>query len=107
MIPGKIQLCLYVHFPVSLNNTPDAKLLLIGDEPISDLYDLVAKLNLNDRVEFHGVKPYSEMISYYQRASVFAIPSLQEGLGIVGLEAMACGLPIVSTRCGGPEDFCP
>ena len=41
----------------------------------------------------------------YQRAAVFALPSDDEGLGIVILEAMACGVPVVATRCGGPEDI--
>jgi glycosyltransferase involved in cell wall biosynthesis len=36
---------------------------------------------------------------------VFAVPSHQEGLCIAALEAMACGVPVISTRCGGPEDF--
>ncbi len=103
--PRKNAAMLIRAFSRVLKQHSDTRLLLVGDEPISDLRDLVIKLNLNHTIEFHGVKPYQEMISYYQRASVFAIPSLQEGLGIVGLEAMACGLPIVSTRCGGPEDF--
>ena len=40
-----------------------------------------------------------------QRWDLFVIPSHQEGLCIAALEAMACGVPVVSTRCGGPEDF--
>jgi glycosyltransferase involved in cell wall biosynthesis len=45
---------------------------------------------------------------FYREIDVFAIPSRQEGLCIAGIEAMASGVPIVSTRCGGPEDYvCP
>jgi glycosyltransferase involved in cell wall biosynthesis len=40
-----------------------------------------------------------------QTLDLFVIPSHQEGLCIAALEAMACGVPVVSTRCGGPEDY--
>ena len=40
-----------------------------------------------------------------QTLDVFILPSHQEGLCIAALEAMACGVPVVSTRCGGPEEF--
>jgi glycosyltransferase involved in cell wall biosynthesis len=40
-----------------------------------------------------------------QTLDVFVIPSHQEGLCIAALEAMACGTPVVSTRCGGPEQY--
>jgi glycosyltransferase involved in cell wall biosynthesis len=88
-----------------VEQVPDARLLLVGAEPPSDLLSLVAKLGVSKSVEFCGSVPVSEMIQIYHRAAVFAISSWQEGLGIVGLEAMACGLPVVSTRCGGPEDY--
>jgi glycosyltransferase involved in cell wall biosynthesis len=92
-------------FGLVMNQVTDSRLLLVGAEPTSELLGLVAKLGLKESVEFCGSVPASEMIKSYQRAAVFAIPSWQEGLGIVGLEAMACGLPVVSTRCGGPEDY--
>lgn len=88
-----------------VKQVPDARLLLVGTEPPSDLMDLVASLGVSESVEFCGAVPQSEMLESYHRAAVFAIPSWQEGLGIVGLEAMACGLPVVSTRCGGPEEY--
>jgi D-inositol-3-phosphate glycosyltransferase len=45
----------------------------------------------------------AELRDLYQRCSVFVLPSDEEGLGIVVLEAMACAVPVVCTRCGGPE----
>ena len=84
---------------------PDARLLLIGECDAADLARLAGEQNLSGRVELLGPRPHAEMASWYRQATVFAIPSAQEGLGIAGLEAMACGLPVVSTRCGGPETF--
>ena len=42
---------------------------------------------------------------FYRSLDVFVFPSRKEGLGIAGIEAMASGVPVVSTRCGGTEDF--
>ncbi|MBC7952355.1 MAG: glycosyltransferase family 4 protein [Rhodospirillaceae bacterium] len=56
-------------------------------------------------VEWAGVLPAEALPGFYAGLDVFVIPSSQEGFGIVGIEAMACGVPVISTRCGGPEDY--
>lgn len=103
--PRKNTAMLIQAFSSVVKQVPDAHLLLVGAEPPPDLVRLNARLGISDKVEFCGAVNQAEMLKKYQAAAVFALPSWQEGLGIVGLEAMACGLPVVSTRCGGPEEY--
>jgi glycosyltransferase involved in cell wall biosynthesis len=67
--------------------------------------ELVQLLDLTARVEFVGKKPTPELVRYMQDSAVLVLPSRRESLGMVLAEALACGTPVVATRCGGPEDF--
>jgi len=58
-----------------------------------------------DWVEWVGDLPQGDLPDFYRSLDLLVIPSEQEGFGIIGIEAMACGVPVVSTRCGGPEDY--
>jgi glycosyltransferase involved in cell wall biosynthesis len=69
------------------------------------LQRMVGELNLSDRVHFAGKQPLSELIRYMQQSAALVLPSRAESLGMVLVEALACGTPVVSTRCGGPEDI--
>jgi glycosyltransferase involved in cell wall biosynthesis len=60
-------------------------------------------LGLRERVSYVARPTRDALVSLYKEASVFALPSDEEGLGVVLLEAMACGVPAVSTRSGGPD----
>jgi glycosyltransferase involved in cell wall biosynthesis len=60
----------------------------------------VKALNLSDCVIFAGRVPESELVSYYNLADVYAMPSRGEGFGIVLIEAAACGIPVI----GGDKD---
>jgi D-inositol-3-phosphate glycosyltransferase len=46
-----------------------------------------------------------DLIRLYQEAACLALPSDEEGFGMVVVEAMACGVPVIATRCGGPEEI--
>ena len=62
---------------------------------------LVKKLNLEENVNFLGFIPENEKYSYYKSADICVFPSRYEPFGIVCLEAMACGKPVVASNVGG------
>lgn len=75
----------------------DLKCVIIGDGPENHaLKDLVCKMHLKDNIIFTGsLENHDEVISYMKSSKVFVLPSTREGLGIVVIEANACGLPVV------------
>jgi glycosyltransferase involved in cell wall biosynthesis len=66
---------------------------------------LMSELNLSAMVEFVGKRPLSELVGEMQRSAALVLPSRAESLGMVLVEALACGTPVIATRCGGPEDI--
>ena len=81
------------------------RLVLFGEGPETEaLQSQVRKLGIDDRVSFPGFvdNPYS----YMSAADVFVLSSMHEGFGLVLIEAMACGCPVVSTDCeSGPAEI--
>jgi Glycosyltransferase len=76
-----------------------AILRVVGAGPeLPRLQRLARRLRLGSRVEFLGHVPFARLAAEYRRADVFCLPSRQEGFGIVFLEAMAAGIPIVAGR---------
>src|SRR5205085_8164298 len=84
----------------------DATLRIAGTGPErARLEHLAQTLELTDRVHFLGHLPFAALVAEYRNATIFTLPTEQEGFGIVFLEAMASSLPIVATRVAAvPED---
>jgi D-inositol-3-phosphate glycosyltransferase len=91
-----------------------AKLLLIGglppgapgrraaeDRQAHRLARLASQLGIQDRVTFVGAVPHDQLPRYYQAADVTVVPSMHESFGLVALESLACGTPVVASRVGG------
>ena len=82
------------------------RLIIVGDGPYREsLENLVLENKCSEMVHFEGQKDKDELLSYYQHADIFILPSKKEGMPNVVLEAMACGLPIVMTPCEGSEEL--
>jgi D-inositol-3-phosphate glycosyltransferase len=77
-------------------------LYLIGERPSELSQKRLAELGLAEKVRLLGPKQGAELAQLYREARFFVLSSNEEGLAIVILEAMASGLAVVSTDCGGP-----
>lgn len=83
----------------------DATGFLVGGPLSPGCQNLLDTSGLSNAVTVHPTVAPDELATLLPTIDVFFVPSHQEGLCIAALEAMACGIPVVSTRCGGPEEF--
>ena len=82
------------------------RLLIIGEGPEEErLRDLAKTLGLASRVDFMGAVWGESKFQYLAAADIFVLPSVHEGFGLVFLEAMHCGLPVIASTSGGQTDF--
>lgn len=78
---------------------------LVGGKLTGEVKAALSALDLSDVVTVVPFLERSRVPELLRTFDLYVLPSRQEGLCIAALEAMACGIPIVSTRCGGPEEF--
>lgn len=84
----------------------DFKFTVVGVGIMGDYYkSVVDELGMNDVVEFVGQKSPSEVAEYLSKSDMLIIASVIETFGIPAIEALAAGVPVVCTRCRGPEGF--
>jgi glycosyltransferase involved in cell wall biosynthesis len=90
----------------------DVNLILVGESYFRNyqkeydrLRQMAAELGVAGLVNFAGKKPLTELVREIQKSALLVLPSRAESFGMVLVEALACGIPVVATRCGGPEDI--
>jgi glycosyltransferase involved in cell wall biosynthesis len=85
-------------FGILLLKQPELRLLIIGEGPEQDaIRKIIQELSLEDRIFIRGFQDdHDEVIALMKSAKVFVIPSTREGFGITALEALACGIPVVT-----------
>jgi glycosyltransferase involved in cell wall biosynthesis len=84
---------------------PDLTYLVCGDGPDrSRLEDKAQALGVEGRVVFAGYVPESEKADHYRVADAFVMPGRTEGFGIVYLEALACGVPVVASSADASQE---
>ena len=85
---------------------PDLRLVLIGDGPARESLQLLAsELDIAEHVTFLGALPFEEVPAYLKAADAFSFASVTETQGLVTIEAMAAGLPIVAVDGSGTRDI--
>jgi len=91
--------------PFVLEKYPDTKFIFVGEGvELENLKKRCSETELDSNVEFTGYKEGKEKIKIFKNSHIFAYPSYTEGFPLVILEAMAAGMPLVTTPVGGLAD---
>lgn len=92
-------------WPGVLRETPEAKLVLAGEgNERAEIEEMIKNLGISSSVELKGNLPHDQTLKEIKKSEIFICPSLAEGLGIVFIEAQACGVPAIGTKVGGIPD---
>lgn len=102
----KNQALLIKSFYNAFAKNKDIKLWIVGDGPeYSNLKKLIEELKLSDQVTLIGRVSRDEVKVLLSKSNAFVLSSQVETFGVVIIEALAMGLPVIATKCGGPESI--
>lgn len=91
-------------FHKAFKNVKSVNLLIVGDgTEKSNLSTLIDDYGMNDQVKLYGRADRKMVKQLLHDSNAFVLSSIFETFGVVIIEAMSCGLPVVATKCGGPE----
>lgn len=104
-VPVKRVPVLIEAFAAAYKKRPNLRLRLAGGgEGIDEAQHLVRQLGVAEVVEFVGYATREQLVGYYRDCDFLVISSACETFGVVAIEAMSCGRPVLTSCCGGPED---
>lgn len=93
-------------FASAFSDNMDVALTIVGDGVLrKDLEALTEELGISKQVEFVGRVDRAEVVKQLQRSNAFVLASDFETFGVVYIEALACGLPVIGTKNGGADDI--
>ncbi len=88
--------------PKILEAHPQYRLVIVGEGVERErLQALAQELGVAEQINFAGAQPSDQVRHWMQRSKIFVLPSVEEGLGVVLLEALASGTPVVASEVGG------
>jgi len=91
---------------ISLLNNKDLNIYIIGDGPLrATLESHIKRMNIKDKIKMIGALPHNQIYRWLNAADFFCLPSEREGCPVVVHEALACGLPVISTTVGAIPDL--
>ncbi len=106
MLPWKNQSNLLRAFATSFRDRDDVRLGIGGDGPLRDELECLSQdLGIRDRIDFMGVLSREQVLEQLHASDAYVLSSDFETFGVVLIEALAMGRPVIATDCGGPKEI--